>query len=544
VNSSTPQLLNPLRLSRRDLLVFALLLVPLWVTRYLPLQDYPDWLLEGRILSRYNSPAFGFAHDYQILRIPIPNLASTIVIGALDRVVPIEIAGKIFLSLSVLLYAASILYLFRSMSPALSTAASRFSPPASRIELIPLLFTYNYFFFVGNLNYLFSLPWLFFALGYVVRRHDAFAWRHAGRLAALALIIYFSHFVSFCILLLGLASIALSKRKFAPRFALKELCALLPCFLLLAIYLTHNSTPFGFTYFYSARYWLTSIVAPFFLFFRFYPVETRVPTLILNGLMSILLLTLFAHLIIRTLQKPRPGFTHPLGGALLALSAMLFALLLFAPANVAGLVRLNQRMALPFLVIFLASASAPQNRRREKRLPSSTALVILLASVIALHTVTIVKVGARMRDSVEAVLKAVPRRATPYVITERFDRSWEGRRPLSRAWNALTPIIYPFDRVAFYHTIRRGGRNVHLFDTSIVRLKEPLEIDTRSSTVGSLRQLVEKVERARPQIAAEFSYVILVGSPASIPRLQRTLLPDYSPIRYAPALCILHRVSE
>ena len=64
------------RTMRIFLILVGLALIPIWITRYPPLQDYPDWLLQAQILRHLHDPTFGFAEHYTALNFPVPNLGS------------------------------------------------------------------------------------------------------------------------------------------------------------------------------------------------------------------------------------------------------------------------------------------------------------------------------------------------------------------------------------------------------------------------------------------------------------------------------------
>ena len=90
-----------------------LALLPIWSVHYFVAHDYYHHLLEAQVAAHYNDPAFAYQAGYQIrdgwyLR---SNALSTLVMIGLGQLLPIAIAGKLALSLSVVLVAVGVRWL-------------------------------------------------------------------------------------------------------------------------------------------------------------------------------------------------------------------------------------------------------------------------------------------------------------------------------------------------------------------------------------------------------------------------------------------------
>jgi len=85
--------------------VIAILLAILWIPQYNTLQDYPIHLARAWALDHYDRTPF-FQTVFARALDPIPNLAIDLIVPPLLWVLPPLIAGKVFLSLIVLLFAA------------------------------------------------------------------------------------------------------------------------------------------------------------------------------------------------------------------------------------------------------------------------------------------------------------------------------------------------------------------------------------------------------------------------------------------------------
>lgn len=133
------------------LLLFGISQIPLWSVRFPPLVDYPNHLARMHIISRIHESNILQTY-YSIHWQLIPNLAMDVVTPLLSRFMPLETAGKVFISL--------IFFLMAGGTMALHYALHR------RISFWPLfafVFLYNRIFLWGLLNYLFGVGLLLFA---------------------------------------------------------------------------------------------------------------------------------------------------------------------------------------------------------------------------------------------------------------------------------------------------------------------------------------------------------------------------------------------
>ena len=140
------------------LLIFAALYsitqIPIYLTEVPPLLDYPNHLARMHVLL--NLPhSEALQRFYEVQWAVIPNLAMDLIVPWLGAFISLEMAGKIFISLTLLLICSG--------TAALHYALYR------RLSLWPLLiffFLFNQLFLFGFLNYLFGLGlalWVFAA---------------------------------------------------------------------------------------------------------------------------------------------------------------------------------------------------------------------------------------------------------------------------------------------------------------------------------------------------------------------------------------------
>jgi hypothetical protein len=143
---------------------------PVWMVTTPPLADYPNHLARMHILANgVQSELLG--RFYTVSWSVIPNIAMDVIVPALDKFMPLEIAGKVFVTL--------ILALLVSGSLALHYAIhKRLSP----WPLLVFLFLYNGIFLYGMVNYLFGIGLCLWAIA---------AWIETSKYGRIARVVLF-----------------------------------------------------------------------------------------------------------------------------------------------------------------------------------------------------------------------------------------------------------------------------------------------------------------------------------------------------------------
>jgi hypothetical protein len=136
----------------------ALLLVPIWITAFPPLLDYPNHLARAFVLAHLQDPHFSFAEFYRADWGAYPYLGMDASLAVLGRVFPIETAGRVYLSLCALALPAAAWFFLQQAQPG-----------AEASFLWSLLIAYNVFFLEGFLNFDLSIAVGFLALGLWLR---------------------------------------------------------------------------------------------------------------------------------------------------------------------------------------------------------------------------------------------------------------------------------------------------------------------------------------------------------------------------------------
>jgi len=146
--------------------VIFLLCAPIWLVRHVPLMDYPNHLARMYILHHLNE-APEFATQYDISLNPIPNLAMDLVVPVLLSVVSLQTAGKIFLTLTVLVFCLGCHIFGRTLHGR-----------ATWLAPLCAFLSYNMMFLTGFVNYVFGVGMFLIAFAAWLRFHPHWTvWR-------------------------------------------------------------------------------------------------------------------------------------------------------------------------------------------------------------------------------------------------------------------------------------------------------------------------------------------------------------------------------
>jgi hypothetical protein len=207
--SPNPVILRSSRSERLEgrtavLAAFAVLLaivsVPLFSTVLPPLVDYPNHL------ARLHLIAEGGNAFYAARWAPLPDLAADLVVPALARVMPLELAGKAFLVLTFALIAGGTVWLNR-----VATGRWRMWP------LLAFLLLYDRILLWGFINYLFGLGIAICGLALWLELEDGPIWLRAVASSLVALACFFSHIAAFGVYVLAIGGIELVAVLSQPR---------------------------------------------------------------------------------------------------------------------------------------------------------------------------------------------------------------------------------------------------------------------------------------------------------------------------------------
>jgi hypothetical protein len=196
------------------------LFIPFLLVEYPPLVDYPVHLSRQFILQNLESIP-QLQENYQLAWGIKPNLAMDLIVPILSIFLPINLATKIFVMLSIALIIIGTLMLSKQIH--------------GRVGLLPfgsLLFVYNMALWGGLVNYLFSMGLVLVSLALWLKLKGHSFGLQTIALSALCVTLFFSHL--FGLALLGLCilcyelSQAFIQKKFSSRPFLIFILALFP----------------------------------------------------------------------------------------------------------------------------------------------------------------------------------------------------------------------------------------------------------------------------------------------------------------------------
>ncbi|HET9414919.1 MAG TPA: hypothetical protein VFO74_12455 [Pseudolabrys sp.] len=219
--------------------IYAILLMvsvaPVWMVTAPPLADYPNHLARMHILASGAQSEF-LGRFYAVSWSVIPNLAMDIIVPALVNFMPLEIAGKVFVTLILALLASGSLVLHY-------TIHKRFSP----WPLLVFLFLYNGVFLFGMVNYLFGIGLCLWAIAAWIETRK---YGHSARVVLFyttCVILFFAHLSAMGVYVLSVIAYEasqISRLRPLPGNLIRWLVLLIagPLFLLAMLILLPRST--------------------------------------------------------------------------------------------------------------------------------------------------------------------------------------------------------------------------------------------------------------------------------------------------------------
>lgn len=172
--------------------------MPLLITRNVPLVDYPTHLARMHILHEYASNPF-MQMNYDVSLIPRPNLAMDLCVIPLAYIMPVEVACKFFVGLTLLVVLSGV--------GSLGWVAMQ-KPPWINL-LFGAVFLYNWIYAYGFMNFLFGVGLLLWFLALWLRARTLSGWWRICSGGAMASALYLCHLVPFVIFITSIAALGL-----------------------------------------------------------------------------------------------------------------------------------------------------------------------------------------------------------------------------------------------------------------------------------------------------------------------------------------------
>ena len=188
--------------------VLIALLVPLWIVRYPGMVDYPNHLARCYVVYHYfDSPVW--STRLVLVRTPRPNLAIEMCVVPLLRIFPLAVSGKLFLTISVLLFFVGCVGIGKQVTggPSWMSLAAAFA-------------FFNTALYWGFVNYMFGVAVFLCSFAYWLQVHRRIRFLQLCLCALLGLLCFLSHLSSFIFFAGACCVISLfeflQERKIAP----------------------------------------------------------------------------------------------------------------------------------------------------------------------------------------------------------------------------------------------------------------------------------------------------------------------------------------
>jgi hypothetical protein len=477
----------------------AVLLAP----RFLPFYDYPEWILQGQIVHDLWTGGISngtpVAQLYALLPVPVPNLAAPVGIALLASVLPVAVAGRVFLVVGVLGYGYGYGFLVR-----------RLQGRPTVVEFTGFIWAFGYFLERGYVSYLFGLPIAFIGVAVthrIARRPGAHP-RHA-LLWVLQVLAFLAHLVAWGVLLLAVGCYAYTLfREDRRASALRLLASAAPPAALLIWYVAAARAAGHLVLYATLRDKLLSLAETVQFFPRLDPYPGSVASFPAQMTLTLALIGVVGWNIRR--RSLGTALKTPLAAAALILAA---AALLDPLGNVNSLTKPDQRLLFPAILLLLAAL--PWERAGIR---STAAVAGVVAATLTLHAIALVALDAPLQRAYDAMDATIPANAAVATLAVPADGGCGPQLGPSIG----VPSLKWFDvyRMLAHHEVRAD-------------LQETSGVTMRFDPTGGpgLAALSAGASAARAAIeATSATYVEVFACPADLVGVAGALAPAYAQV--------------
>lgn len=432
--------------------------LPLFLSRHVPLVDYPTHLARMHILRHYSTDEF-LQQTYEVSLMPRPNLAMDLVVMALSRLTDVETASRIF----VFLYMAVTL----SGVAMLNRVAHREWSAVS--ILLAAILLWNWVFAYGFMNFLFGLGIMLWALAIWLMMSDRPASLRIIVGSLVGAILFLCHIVPFVLFAVAVGGIglhrAIDRRRLDFRCLAREtLVAATACGLPAAVFLSFNQTPGGLTDGFLSAPWTLKLAVL---------LRTPLSTNLQGDVAVCMAIVTLGALV---LWRGRITLAPSLRLALVFLGLTF----VFAPVSSRLGFYLNERICLAFLLLFVAALRIEISTHSARN--AGTAVLVASIAVRSLATAADWMKCDRLFDRVRAAFSTLEGPAILYVANMPH-----ARKPGS----LLTQLDsrYQFFRPPVQHIGAYAALNQGIFVPMVYAHPQlqPIRISERFAELGKIQ---------------------------------------------------------
>jgi hypothetical protein len=339
------------------LIVFAAILVPIWVVDYPGMLDYPNHLVRCYILAHYHDNPV-FQQRFELDHSPLPNLAIDLIVTPLLRILPLLVAGKVFLSIAAALYVMGC-----------SAVGRAVAGKPNWLALVCAFTFYNSQLLWGFVNYMFGVGVFLCAFAFWLRVRNTISPLRFFLLCLLSLVAFLAHLSS--VLFLGISCSTIALLDFLHDRKIRNLIvklAWLACpLVLMEGFVKRNSGGRGVIDWGPPIQKLTNLLSPV----RSYSVTLDV------GIICVLLLCAWAML--------KGCKVHSVAVA----SLVLFALFLITPQVLFNLYPADVRYVIPAYTLLILSIEPRWGRWQKAALAVALAAMVVHTGSITTNWLTV-----------------------------------------------------------------------------------------------------------------------------------------------------------
>jgi hypothetical protein len=479
------------RLSKLAVVASVVILIgSIWYNQFLPLQDYPEWLFQSRLIHMEMQNSQQNVNTYSVSWFPLPpNSIVSIVLALLQYFVPVRISGKLFLSAYILLFVAGWRYFFSRLY--------RYHP----FRWFGIIFVFNYFFFMGYLSYITGISVLFLGLGWL-HQNRRYSWRTMTGILCFSLLLYLIHGIPYFIFCAAViwSVIFYNGEKLGRRYPL--LLSLAPSVVLFVLYLAFKNEPSRLDYFPSVFLQLKNWAYAISFYNRLIPFQQSLPLSWLNIAVFIFLISVIFGL--RKSFTPSPLMKHYLPMAVAA--AMI--VILNPVARVGEFFGINQRFVIPAIVFIFASFNFSE---RKPAVGRSAAVAGLVLSI--LYFVQISQFNAGAEKIYDAVKPYYNKAETPLFIGKGFAEEFD--KDYSRRYSAGIRTMIHFRR---YFDMEKPPKNFITFGSGLLHVNNSVmdaAIVALDSCADKYQYAAETIQALKSGVCGELKmrdYIFVLGS--------------------------------
>jgi hypothetical protein len=363
-------------------------IVSILITPAIPFQDYGDWAYQAKVFKEILVANPIFLASFKLNSPIIPNSASTVIMGLMDCIMPSELSGKIFITLTFIFLFLGLKRLF-----------GRANVSNIMAESLALIFAPSIFFFAGYLSYNFGLAILLLLIPY---SHSSDSrWTEIAKYAIFFLLLYYIHFIVLTMAVVIVMGIRYLRKDAMDKKISNFLAALVPVALLFLLYLM------GPSQLQSDSIWdykiLSKLVSYFHalaLFYRFndFSSITNMLLIIIINAIAELALAIYMYY----LAKDKLSYLWKSEYVKISMIMMILAIL--TPFKIAGFGFYGDRLFW-LAVVFLLAAVLAISTKITRKMTTITAIISSLFLLV--HSATIIVQGIQdkeLGDKIEAAI--------------------------------------------------------------------------------------------------------------------------------------------